>query len=77
VPRSGAASGCVELAVEFVAKVCPDKPEVTHATGLVEFLHAWVLPVPVTPGVVDRCCFLLTSAPRWSTFHIIMTTILV
>jgi hypothetical protein len=44
----------------------PDRPEETHATGLVEFLHAWVPSVPVTPGPSyswcwGRCCVLLTS----------------
>jgi hypothetical protein len=34
-----------------------------HATGLVEFLHAWVPPVPITPSVGNKCCILLTSDP--------------
>ena len=38
----------------------PDKSEGTPATGLVEFLHAWVLPVPVTGY---RCCVLFSSDP--------------
>ena len=29
----------------------PDKLEGTQATGLAEFLHAWVELVPVTPSV--------------------------
>jgi hypothetical protein len=42
----------------------PDRLEGTHATGLAEFLHAWVpLPVQVTPCVGGRCCVLLTSDP--------------
>ena len=41
----------------------PDRLEGTCATGLAEFLCAWVLLVPVTPGVGDRCCVLLTSDP--------------
>ena len=43
------------LTAEFVPKVCsgpgPDRLERTCATVLEEFLHAWVPPVPVTPGV--------------------------
>jgi hypothetical protein len=35
--------------------------EVTHATGLAEFLHTWVLLVSVTVGVGDRCCVFLMS----------------
>ena len=41
----------------------PDKQEGACATGLAEFLHAWVLMIPVTPGFGDRCCVLLTSDP--------------
>jgi hypothetical protein len=44
----------VGLAVEFVPKVCSGhqlRLEGTCATGQVEFLGAWVLLVPVTPGV--------------------------
>lgn len=41
----------------------PDKQEGACATGLAEFLHAWVLLIPVTPGFGDRCCVLLTSDP--------------
>ena len=59
--------GVVGLAGEFAPKVCsgpwPRQTRRTHATDLEEFLHAWVRPVPVTPGVVDRCCVLLTSDP--------------
>ena len=55
--------GVVGLAVEFVPKVCSDRLEGTCATGLAEFLCAWVPLVPVTPGVGDRCCVLLTSDP--------------
>jgi hypothetical protein len=40
----------------------PDRPEGTCATGLVEFLYAWIPLVPVNPGVGDRCC-VLTSDP--------------
>jgi hypothetical protein len=40
----------------------PDRSEATHATGLAEFLCAWVLPVPVTPSVGDTCV-ILTSDP--------------
>ena len=46
--------GVVGLAVEFAPKVCSGhwpRPEGTCATGQVEFLGAWVLLVPVTPGV--------------------------
>ena len=47
--------GVVGLAAEFAPKVCsgpgPDRPEGTRATALVEFFHAWVPLVPVTPGV--------------------------
>jgi hypothetical protein len=41
----------------------PKRLEGTRATGLVEFLRAWVLMVLVTPSVGDRCCILLTSDP--------------
>ena len=44
--------GIVGMAVEFAPKVCSGhqpRPEETCATGLVEFLRAWVLLVPVTP----------------------------
>ena len=37
--------------------------EGTCVTGWAEFLSAWVPLVPVTPGVGDRCCVLLTSDP--------------
>ena len=53
--------GIVGLAAESAQGTRPDRPEGTRATGLAEFLHAWVLPVPVTPGVENRCCVLLTS----------------
>ena len=46
--------GFVGLAVEFATKVCSGhwpRPEVTHATGWVEFLVARALLVPVTSGV--------------------------
>jgi hypothetical protein len=62
--------GVVGLAAEFAPKVCssaqgagPGRLERTHATGLVELLHAWVPLVPITSGVGDRCCVLLTSDP--------------
>jgi hypothetical protein len=41
----------------------PDRPEETHVTGLLEFLHAWVSQVSVIPDVGGRCCVLLTSDP--------------
>ena len=46
--------GVVGLAAEFEPKVCSGhrpRLEGTRATGLVEFLGAWVLLVPVTSGV--------------------------
>ena len=46
--------GIVQLAVEFVPKVCSRHqiiPEGTHATGHVEYFGAWVQLVLVTPGV--------------------------
>ena len=53
----------VELHPRSAQDTSPDRPEGTHSTGLVEFLCAWVPLVPVTPGVGDRCCVLLTSDP--------------
>jgi hypothetical protein len=47
--------GVVGLAAELVPKVCSGhwpRPEGTCATSGVEFLHAWVPLVPVTPCVV-------------------------
>jgi hypothetical protein len=46
--------GIVELAAEFVPKFYSGhwpRSEETYATGWVEFLGAWVLPVPVTSSV--------------------------
>ena len=53
----------VELPLGIDQGLGPDRPKGTHATGLVEFLCASVSEVPVTPGVGDRCCVLLTSNP--------------
>jgi hypothetical protein len=54
----------VGLAAEFEPKDAnPDRPEGTHATGLAEFLGAWVPLVSVTPGVGDRCCVLTSDPP--------------
>jgi hypothetical protein len=36
-----------------------DRIEAIHAIGLAEFLHAWILLITVTPGVVDRSCVFL------------------
>jgi hypothetical protein len=58
--------GVVGLASQFEPKVLlralaqTDQKEPMH-TGLAEFLRAKVPVVPVTPGVGDRCCVLLTS----------------
>ena len=45
--------GVMGLAMEFAPAqgTGPDRPEGTHATGLMEFLHTCVPLVPVTPGV--------------------------
>ena len=46
--------GVVGLAAELVPRVCSrhwPRLEETCATGWAEFLGAWVLLVPVTPGV--------------------------
>lgn len=46
--------GIMGLVAELAPKVCSGhrlRPERTCATGWVEFLGAWVLLVPVTPGV--------------------------
>ena len=66
MPGSGAASGCCggwlwSLCPRSAQGAGPDRLEGTCATGLVEFLRAWVLLVPVTSSVGDRCCVLLTS----------------
>jgi hypothetical protein len=46
--------GVVRLAAEFIPKVSSGHQlgsEGTHTTGWAEFLGAWVLLVPVNPGV--------------------------
>ena len=47
-----------------------DRIEITHATCPAQFLHAWILLVPATPCVDDRCsssCLIIWSLECWST----------
>ena len=57
----------VGVASEFAPKICswrwPARQEGACATGLVEFLHAWVPLVLVTPTVGDSCCVFLPCDP--------------
>ena len=66
MPGSGATSGCCGPGFGVCTQDLLRKPthrlKGTRATCLAEFLNTWVSPILVTPGVRDRCCFLLTSS---------------